>query len=178
MSLRFWALLALIMLVSLPGVNALTMNTVCNSSTGLYTELIYNYSSVVWNNTFSCPNGCAKNGLECDLPATPDIFLPIGIALAIISFVFVYLAYKIDEEHWPLQFLFIVFAILYIGYDGFVLSQFSQLTLNGLSDVMLLGMNLMIWTLFFVFLYFLYLFIKMVFDSLQKKKISGRPFKW
>lgn len=167
-----WLLIAL-----LPTAQAVTPYTNC--SNGVYTELYYNGSSVIHNNTYTCATGdCADNGLECDVPADTNIFFPIGVAFSIIAFILAYLAYKVDENHAPLQIIFLISSILHMVFVTYLISGFALLTLNTLNQAIFAGYNLSIWTLVFVFFYFMYTLVKEILEKIGDAKKRGRPFKF
>ncbi len=175
---RYFNILLGIMLVFslLPAASAeLTLDTNCDD--GVYYERLHNNSAIVINNSFTCPVGCAFNGFECDLPVEPEVFLPIGIAFSVIAAIFAFLSYKVDEEHWPLQFLFLVSSMAFVVGTAYYVSGFATLTMNSLNQAVIGGYQLGIWTLIIVFMYFLFLFFKALLERMKSDKASGKPFK-
>lgn len=171
--------LILLITIALPSADAaLTLDTSCNITTSIYTELLHNGSAITYNNTFTCPNGCANNGLECDSPAQAESFFAFAIVFSFAAFTFAYLALKIDEEYKPLQFMFLAFSVLYIAFVTYIISGFSTLTLNNLNTIMVQSYIIGVMTVLGVVFYFMYLLIIKLFDLFKIKKKSGRPWKW
>lgn len=157
---------------------ALTLDTSCDLATGFYQEVAYNGSAQLFNNSFTCPNGCANNELECDGPAQPEHFLGFGIVVFSAAFIFAILALKLDEDYKPLKFMFLSFTVLYIAYGSYVASGFATLTLNSLNTILVQGYIVGIFTLLAVVFYFVYLILRKLAEMLMGSKNKGRPFKW
>jgi len=151
-----------------------------NCSGGVYTELIYNNDSVTFNNTFICPgNGqCAYNGLECDGPAPAEAYFPLAIVFSLITFTFAYLAFRVGEYHWPLQYMFLFFTVAFIAFDIYMVGGFAMLTINGLYDIIIGAYTLGVMTILGIVTYFVGLIVKGILEGLATKKKLGRPFKW
>lgn len=171
-------LVLLLVLAMMPTVQAVTLDTSCNTTTGYYQEYVYNGSSILINNSFTCPNAeCARNGLECNTPERVEVFMALGVGFAIIAFALIYLSQKVDSEFWPLQLLFLIFGIAYMLMTIYLLSGFSELTKNSLNDVIVGGYSIGIWLLIGTFTYFIYLWVKHALESMRDMKKGGRPFK-
>ncbi len=171
------AFIGIILLISLaPSISALTLDTAC--SDGVYYERLHNNSGLVLNNSFTCPNGCANNGLECDQPAQPELFMAFAIAFGLAAFTFAYLALRLSEEYKPLQFMFLAFSVLYIAFTSYILSGFTTLTLNSLNTIIVQSYILGIFTVLGVVFFFIYLLVRKLLDMVLAAKQRGRPFKW
>lgn len=156
----------------------MTLDTSCNTTTNTYTELLHNGTAIVFNNSFSCLNGCANNGLECDTPAQPELFFAFAIVFSLAAFTFAYLALRIGEEYRPLQFMFLTFTVVYIAFVTYIMSGFSTLTMNTLSTIMTQSYIIGVMTVVGVVFYLMALLVIRLLGLLRFKKESGRPFKW
>lgn len=165
----------LAVLLVLPMVQGATLDVECSG--GVYYERLWNNSALVYNNSFTCSDGCARNGLECNFPADPQIFIASAVGLGIIAFILAFLSQKVNKEHWPLQFLFLVFALAFIAQDIYLVSGYSELTTNSLNQAIVGGYNVTIWMILFLFTYFMFLLVKHLFEHFKSLKSGGKPFK-
>ena len=168
------ALIALIMIAQ-PVMGAFTLDTVCTD--GVYYERLWNESGLTFNNTFTCANGCANNGLECDTPAQPESFFAFAIAFSLAAFTLAYIGLRLSDEYKPLQFMFLGFSVLYIAFTAYIVSGFATLMLNDLNAIMIQSYILGVFTVLGVVFYFMYLLVVKVLGLIKIRKSSGRPFK-
>lgn len=168
----------IIALMVVPTASAMTLDTDCNITTGTYREYAYNGSTLMFNNTFTCPSGCANNGLECDSPAQPESFFAFAVVFSLAAFTMAYIALRLNEDYKPLQIMFLAFSVLYIAFVSYVVSGFATLTLNSLNTIIVQSYIMGVFTVVGVVFYFMYLLTRKILEMLLASKKKGRPFKW
>lgn len=168
----------IVMVLLVQPVVAIQPDITCNTTTGVYQELIRNGTTIKLNNTFSCPNGCADNGLECDYPAPPEMFFAFAIVFGIAALALAYIGIKLPEDFNPLRVMFMVFSLMYIAFDAYVMSGFSLLTMNTLNSVIVGGYVMGVFTVLGTVFFFVYLLVRKLLEQVKNAKISGRPIKW
>lgn len=177
--MKLSVILIILAIITLPTVSAeLTLDTSCDSESGNYQELLHNGSSIVINNSFTCANGCADNGLECDAPARPEAFMAFAIVFGLAAFTFGYIALRLPETYGPLQIMFLAFSVLYVAFGAYVVSGFALLTLNDLNAILVQSYIVGLMTVLAIVFYIIYLLVRRLLEYLLKSKQAGRPFKW
>lgn len=117
---------AIVALSAIPA--ALATNVSCHNNSYLrdYQEFITCTNSTSCNtinitNDILCPFNCSVN--KCLEPTSADNNWQIAViaGLSSITFLFIYIGFKLREEHWALQLMFIIFALLLGWIEIFVM---------------------------------------------------------
>jgi len=149
------ALVLTLFLLSLGTVSATNVQKNCTDS--------YAWENITWyfNGTeysfnskpIYCKYGCADNGLECAEPMEYNTsVLTIGVILALVAFIFAYLAKNItwggEKFSWPLQVLFLFVCIFFILINVGLMAGFSTFTQNqvrSILNVTYMGITFILW---------------------------------
>ena len=136
-----------------------------------------NVTNMVVNSVpVKCQYGCAPDGLDCAEPVQNDsgVMLTIGIILGVVSFLFIYLAKNLEfggkKYSWPLTYLFVFAALLFIVINVGLLAGYNTLTQTTITTILEMGYMASIFILMVLLGAFMLLLIIKASEWLQGKK--------